>query len=300
MVDIILVAVTAISLGIASVMGVITWRVLRQERRRFIERVADLSAAADAAPAEFDADVSLEPQAERRRRAPEAASEAGPDRATAAAAAVDESADPLWTDLVLARTAEAPRHTGPAVMPDLFVAQEPMRSNGRRLVLAVGLGSAMVLVVFAVVLALNARPQASVTMSPAAARVASPLELVVLDHARRGSLLSIHGLVRNPSTGSAVRQLSAVVFLFDRDGGYLGTIQAPVLERELAPGGESSFEVPVEAGERVARYRLTFRVAAAPVPHVDRRATVPPAKPATTRAAVVAQASIDGASAGRR
>ena len=263
MVDIMLVAVTAISLGIASVMGVITWRVLRQERRRFVERVADLSVAADAAPG-------------------------------------DESADPLWTDLVLARTADAPRHTRPAVMPDLFVAQEPMRSNGRRLVLAVGLGSAMVLVVFAVVMALNGKPQASATMSPAAARVASPLELVMLDHARTGSRLSIHGLVRNPATGSAVRQLSAVVFLFDRDGGHLGTIQAPVLERELAPGGESSFEVPVEAGQRVARYRLTFRAATAPVPHVDRRATVRPASPGTTRAAVVAQASLDGPSAGRR
>jgi len=281
-------------------MGVITWRVLRQERRRFIERVADLSAAADAAPAQTDDWAAPEPQTEMRRmrREPERASEAV--LPGTAADARDDQADPLWTDLVLAPWASALRHTQPAAMQDLFVTQEPMRSNGRRLVLAVGLGSAMLLVVFAIVLAMNGKPQGSATTSPAAARVASPLELVVLDHARTGSRLSIHGLVRNPSTGSAVRQLSAVVFLFDRDGGYLGTTQAPVLERELAPGGESSFEVPVEAGQRVARYRLTFRVAAAAVPHVDRRATVPPVAPVTTRASVVAQASLDRSPAGRR
>jgi hypothetical protein len=292
MIDIILVAVTAISLAIASVMGVITWRVLRQERQRFTGRVADLSAAANAEPDERDADVAPAPReaVPVMRRTPEIE----PDRA--AAAATDDVAAPLWTDLVLARTADAPRPARPTVMPDLFVAQEPMRSTGRRFTLAVALGSAMLLVVFAIVLALNAKPSAQA--SPAAARVASPLELVVLDHARLGGRLSIHGLVRNPSTGSAIRQLSAVVFLFDRDGGYLGTAQAPVLERDLAPGGESSFEVPVETGQRVARYRLTFRVAAAPVPHVDRRAAVPPAAPA--RAAVVAAASLDGSSAGRR
>jgi hypothetical protein len=270
MVDIILVAVTLVSLAIASVMGVITWRVLRQERRRFDAHVEDLSAAADA----------------------EAAGIAEP-------AVFDEPADPLWTDLVIAPTA-APRAARPAEVHDLFVVAEPMRSNGRRFVLAFGLGSAMLLVAFAVVLALNAKPARSATSSPASARVASPLELVVLDHARAGGRLSIHGLVRNPPTGGAVRQLNAVVFLFDRGGAYLGTTQAPVVEPVLLPGGESSFEVPVEAGQRVARYRLTFRVAAAPVPHVDRRPTLPSAEPVPARAAVVAQAALDGSSAARR
>jgi hypothetical protein len=77
-----------------------------------------------------------------------------------------------------------------------------------------------------------------------------------------------------------------------RDGGYLGTVQAPVLDGRLAPGGESAFEVPVESGQRVARYRLIFRVAATPVPHVDARA---PSRPA-----VVAQATMSGTPAGRR
>jgi hypothetical protein len=215
-------------------------------------------------------------------------------------AEIDERADPLWTDLVVGRTADAPHASRASAAHDLFVAAEPMRSNGRRFVLAFGLGAAMLLVAFAVVLSVNARPSRAATSSPASARVASPLELVVLDHARAGSRLSIHGLVRNPPTGSAVRRLDAVVFLFDRDGRYLGTTQAPVVEPVLAPGGESSFEIPVEAGERVARYRLTFRVAAAPVPHVDRRATMPSAAPVPARAAVVAQATLDGPSAARR
>ena len=284
MVDIVLVTVTLISLAAASAMGVITWRVLRQERRRSDVCVADLSAAADDDALEA-ADRVMPAQCEPVAHDPAAASR-------------DEQTDPLWTDLVMARTAEATDPSRGAPLPDLFAAPEPMRSNGRRLTLAVGLGSAILLVVFAIVLALNARPE--VTRSPAAARVASPLELVVLDHARAGGRLSIHGLVRNPRTGSAVRDLSAVVFLFDRDGGYLSTVQAPVLERELAPGGESAFEVPVESGERVARYRLTFRVAAAPVPHVDRRAQVPATAPVATRAAVVARATLPGTTAGRR
>ena len=282
MVDIVLVTVTIISLTIAAAMAVVTWRVLTQEQRRSDAGVADLLAAADGAEgAEAGFDTATDPS-ERLMRAHEAATTG------------DEQTDPLWTDLVMARptVANAATHSAPPL--DLFLAPEPMRSNGRRLILATGSGSAMLLVVFAVVVALNTRPGASSTLSPAAARVASPLELVVLDHARAGNRLSIHGLVRNPRTGSAVRNLSAVVFLFDRDGGYLSTAQAPVLDGELAPGGESAFEVPVESGQRVARYRLTFRVAATPVPHVDARA------PVATRAAVVAQATLSGTPAGRR
>jgi heme exporter protein D len=286
MVDIILVTVTVISLVIASVMSLITWRALRQERRRTEARAADLAAAADAdqaGDAAIDVPERVVPaQAARRPEAVEIAEDAGP----------------LWTDLVVARTAPAPAHAAP--LPNLFAEPEPMRSNGRRLVLAVGLGSAVLLVLFAVVLAFNKRPAVDAAQSPAAARVAAPLELVVLDHARTGDRLAIHGLVRNPAAGSAVRGLTAVIFLFDRDGGFISTVQAPVLERVLGPGGETSFEVPVEAGQRVARYRLTFRVDAAPVPHVDRRASVPPAAPAVTRAAVVAQATLDGTPAGSR
>jgi len=292
MVDLVLVTVTVISLAITSVMAVITWRVLRQERRRSDAGVADLLTAADGDDTGID--TATDPPerlmpARRAARAPEVAAATG-----------DEQTDPLWTDLVMARLTVAGALPHGAPLPDLFLAPEPMRSNGRRLILATGLGSAMLLVLFAVVLALNTRPGASSTQSPAAARVTSPLELVVLDHARAGSRLSIHGLVRNPRTGSAVRNLSAVVFLFDRDGGYLSTVQAPVLDGELAPGGQSAFDVPVESGQRVARYRLTFRVAAVPVPHVDARAPVPAAAPVATRAAVVAQATMSGTRAGRR
>jgi hypothetical protein len=288
MIDIMLVTVTGLSLTIASVMGVITWRALRQERRRFDARVADLSAAADAVALAEEAEPVLPVREPAARGAAEEVH---------AAAAPDDPAGPLWTDLVdVPRSARRPADAALLAGPDLFTAQEPMRSNGRRLMLAVGLGSAFLLVAFAAVLALNPRPARPATLSPAAARVSAPLELVVLDHARAGARLSIHGLVRNPPTGTVVRQLQAVVFLFDRDGAYLGTAQAPVVDVDLAPGRESAFDVPIEHGQRVARYRLTFRVAAAPVPHVDRRAVVPPSRPATTRAAIVARADDDGPS----
>lgn len=291
MVDIILVTVTVISLVIASVMSVITWRVLRQDRRRTEAYAADLTAAADADQA-GDAAIEAPERVVPVRRAQAARRPEAGDS--------EEEAGPLWTDLVISRAVPVAAEAHAAPLPDLFLAPAPMRSNGRRLVLAVGLGSAVLLVLFAVVLAFNRRPALDAAQSPAAARVAAPLELVVLDHARTGDRLSIHGLVRNPAAGSAVRGLNAVVFLFDRDGRHLSTVQAPVLERVLGPGGETSFEVPVEAGQRVARYRLTFRVDAAPVPHVDRRALVPPAAPVVTRAAVVAQAALDSAPADSR
>lgn len=286
--DGILIVVTIISLGLASVMGIITWRVLRLERRRFEARVAELAAEASdpgftPAPSALIAQVSTSPADHRQ----DARGAGTPEERTA-----PPDADPLWTDLVPDFKAFSAARTPGVPAPDLFREPEPVTTDGRRLMLAVALGSCVLLAAFSVVLALNPRPGAREATSPAAARVASPLELVALDHARRGDGLSVRGLVRNPSTGTPVRDLVAVVFLFDRSGGYIGTAQAPVLESELAPGRDTPFDVPVGAGQRVARYRLSFRVASAPVPHVDRRAPARPAAPETSRVPAIQRASL--------
>jgi hypothetical protein len=248
MFDVILAAVTLVSLGLAGVMGIVTWRVLSLERRRFSARVEELSSAA-AEPDGLDtvlASVPLQP-----------ANRAAPD--------------------LPASSRES--------MPGLFAEPAPVTSNGRRVMIAAALGSAVVVLAFAVVVALNPVSAGGTIASPGAARVAVPIELVSLDHVRTGRGLSIHGLVHNPASGVSLRGLVAVVFLFDGSGEQVGTTQAAVVATVLAPGGETPFEVPVVDGQRVARYRITFRMASAPVPHVDRRMAPRSAAPGPVRVA---------------
>ena len=222
MFDVVLTVVTLASLGLAGVMGIVTWRVLSRERRRFDERVEELSFAA---------------------------------------------ADPAES------------------VPGLFTEPSPVTSNGRRFIVAAAFGSAVLVVAFAAVMVLNPVPAGGTAVGPAAARVAAPIELVSLDHVRAGRGLSIHGRLRNPAAGASIRDLIAVVFLFNGNGEQVGTTQAAVMATVLAPGGETLFEVPVVDGQRVARYRVTFRIANTPVPHVDRRMAPQSATPGPIRVA---------------
>ena len=220
--DVVLTVVTLASLGLAGVMGIVTWRVLSRERRRFDERVEELSFAA---------------------------------------------ADPAES------------------VPELFTEPSPVRSNRRRFMVAAAFGSAVLVLAFAAVMVLNPVRAGGTAVGPAAARVAVPIELVSLDHVRAGRGLSIHGRLRNPAAGASIRDLIAVVFLFNGNGEQVGTTQAAVMAMVLAPGGETLFEVPVVDGQRVARYRVTFRIANTPVPHVDRRVAPRSATPGPIRVA---------------
>ena len=103
----------------------------------------------------------------------------------------------------------------------------------------------------------------------------APLELISLRHERQGARLSLSGLVRNPGAGAAVEALTAVVFLFDSNGGFVSSAKAGVDFKRLAPGDESPFVIAVEAPASVARYRVSFRTDAGVVPHVDRRGQDP-------------------------
>jgi hypothetical protein len=102
------------------------------------------------------------------------------------------------------------------------------------------------------------------------AAATTPLELVALGHERDGDRLTVHGVVRNPS-GAEVDRLTAVVFVFNRDGGFLSSGRAAVASTALAPGGEAKFAVTVPNASDVARYRVSFRTDDRVVPHVDRR-----------------------------
>lgn len=100
-----------------------------------------------------------------------------------------------------------------------------------------------------------------------------PLELMSMRHHRQGTTLTVSGLVRNPPGGSAVNTVTAVVFAFDRSGGFIGSGRAALDFSALAPGDESPFIVNVANASDVARYRVTFRSGDSVVRHIDRRGT---------------------------
>ena len=179
-----------------------------------------------------------------------------------------------------------------AAMRADFFRHEAAGRGGSRLtiVLAVGVlavGSALGVIVAA---SRTARPDARgtgvarnreaspVPLTPAAVAAreartadAAPLELVALGHDRDADRITVRGIVRNPDGGAALDRLDVVVFLFDRDGGFLGSGRAGLESPALGPGLESPFLVSVANAADVSRYRVSFRHRDRIVPHVDRR-----------------------------
>jgi hypothetical protein len=237
-----LLLVTLISLLLAVIMSVIAWRVAREERRRSAARVAALAA-----------DIH----------------------------------DP---DLDLRRPAEAPAST-PGT--GLFTTAEQARPTPR-LAAVVGIGVLVFgsMAAVAITLGSGAHPTAAgaaPASTPAASPEASqpvdqttavprtkadgpvPLELLALGHERDGDRLTVRGVVRNPVSGAELDRVTAVVFLYNRDGVFLASGREEIMSPTLAPGGESSFTVTVADAADVGRYRISFRTDDRVVPHVDQR-----------------------------
>jgi hypothetical protein len=160
---------------------------------------------------------------------------------------------------------------------DLLVAEEPGHSRFGA-VLAVGGFGIATAIALSVLTSRSGQPAAGLTVRPAArapeARAATesaPLELVALGHAREGDRIIVRGIVRNPTAGVERDGVAAVVFLFNRDGGFLTSGLAAVDVPVLAPGSQSGFIVTVPHASEVGRYRVSFRTDDRIVPHVDRR-----------------------------
>jgi hypothetical protein len=126
-------------------------------------------------------------------------------------------------------------------------------------------GLAMLLIVAGVVFI------SSWTSGATASKTAAPLELMSMRYTRQGTTLTVSGLVKNPSTGAAVNGVTAVVFVFNRDGAFISSGRAPLDFSALAPGDQSPFIVNVPNVSDVARYRVTFRSGDGVVRHIDRR-----------------------------
>jgi hypothetical protein len=301
--DILLLAVTVISLGVALVMSAAAWRLSREERVRSNARVAALAAAA-AAPAAAPG-VAVGQAA--RHDSPESTIRMAPKPVAepeAEPVAVGESRTAPWSTArvstfstpksvlapkphdvvmrdtpageVLVREAPAPA-TATAGLGDSFLGSSvtPPPSSGRQRGLAVAAAVLFVVIAGGGYWTIFAKPGAAGAASPAAASESAPLELVSLRHERRGGRLAVTGLVRNPGAGTAVDKLGAVVFLFDQQGAFITSARADVDFTRLAPGDESPFVVNVDAPATVARYRVSFRTNSGVVPHIDRRGQEP-------------------------
>ena len=104
-----------------------------------------------------------------------------------------------------------------------------------------------------------------------ASKTAAPLELMSMRYQRQGTTLTVSGLVKNPSSGVAINDVTAVVFAFNRNGAFESSGRAPLDFSALAPGDESPFIVNVPNVSDVARYRVTFRSGDNVIRHIDRR-----------------------------
>ena len=109
-----------------------------------------------------------------------------------------------------------------------------------------------------------ARPTAAVSADQA-------LQLLSLNHERSDDRITVRGVVRNPPRGSEVDHLTAVVLLFNQQGGFLTSGRSPIESAALQPGTEAQFVVTVPGATDVGKYRVSFRTDDRVVPHVDRR-----------------------------
>jgi hypothetical protein len=253
--EIILLGVTVVSLLVALVMSVTAWRVAQDEKRRSSARVAALSIAA-AEPVVRSAPIKA-PWAP----APAAVVEVPKP------APVAPPAPPL-PEMELNTKRESFSHASGF----LGAASEAQAdSGGRQRSLAVAAAVLFVGLLGGLVW-MMAAPRGT---SAAAVGPNSPLELVSLRHERQDEKLAVSGLVRNPAAGKLVERLSAVVFLFDRQGAFVTSAKADVDFLKLGAGDESPFVVSIAAPATVARYRVSFRTDEGVVPHIDRRGATP-------------------------
>ena len=154
-------------------------------------------------------------------------------------------------------------------------ARAPRSGLQGRPILKVGVGFAMAVLVIVLIAMSGDRHTPAADRAQAAQRTESTqsLELLSMRHARTGDNLTVTGLVRNRGD-AAPESIAAVVFVFDRDGGFVASGRAPLEFNGIAHGDESPFQVTIPDVKDVGRYKVSFRTEAGIVPHVDRRATL--------------------------
>lgn len=159
--------------------------------------------------------------------------------------------------------------------PVSMFAPSPRSGLQGRPLLKLGVGFAMAVGIIVLVAMSGDSPTPSVAEPPPASNVQSTqeLELLSMRHTRAADSMTVTGLVRNGGD-AATAPIMAVVFVFDRDGGFVASGRAPLEFGRIANGDESPFQVTIPEVKEVGRYRVSFRTDSGIVPHVDRRATL--------------------------
>lgn len=170
--------------------------------------------------------------------------------------------------------ADDPPDSSPVALTHLLDQPEPTRARQRLTVAA----TAVALLAVVAVLGRAAGTGSGRTSTGEAARTAgrlsdrppATLDLVALTHelGRNGDL-ELRGQVRNGAAGANMEHVSVVALLFDRQGAYLSSSRAAL--DASSTDGSATFFVTVPDGEKVGRYRVSFRAGDRIVPHVDRR-----------------------------
>jgi len=258
-----LLIVTLSSMLLAVIMSLVAWRIAAEERRRSNARVAALAAeihepmaAASGGQQQTVYRAEVGSRAEPARLAP-----------FPSARRVTRWDDPMQ-DLQL-----RPERSD---SPELFASAQPSSSGSRFAAVAVVVAIVCTAAIASVAVAgrrtvTSSTPSARDNQGATAAAQAAPLELVALGHQRDGDRLTVRGVVRNPPAGATFEGLTAVVFVFDADGGFVTSGRRTIDARLLTPAGESTFVVAVPNASAVSRYRVSFRTGDRIVPHVDRR-----------------------------
>ena len=182
--------------------------------------------------------------------------------------------DRLRSDARVAALAAAIDGTAGDVPAAMFERAPRTRLQGRPL-LKLGVGFAMAVGII-VLVAMSSDRRATAAAERAAApttQSTQELELLSMRHTRAGDNMTVTGLVRNRGEAASAA-IMAVVFVFDRDGGFVASGRAPLEFARIAKGDESPFQVTIPDVNEVGRYRVSFRTESGIVPHVDRRATL--------------------------
>ena len=293
-----LIAVTLLSLFLAISMGVVVWRLVREERRRSAARLAALAAElrrGRGAAGNEEPGAGFEPPP-----SPRAGSSAHPEPGLAGAGGGPRRrGSSAYPEPAGAGAGGGARRRGSSAYPepDLFVpepspdsgaAADPLPGGGLfsppveststgRGRLAAFAGAAVVVLAAVAALFLLSEPDAGAGEDAAPDGGRPPLDLIALEHAAEGPFLDIRGAVRNPPRAPGAERLSVVATAFDAAGTLVATRRAPVETPSLPPGADSPFTVRLLAAG-VSRYRISFLLDDATVPHVDRRpAGRPPA-----------------------
>ena len=257
MIEMTLIAMTLLSLFLAIAMGVVTWRLVQEERRRSAARLAALAAELGSGE-ESSAGGDPDPLATRSSNdlADPLALESTTDGGAGDEPGARTGNGGLFS---LARTGGGPPGGLGCVSPP---------SPARR---------GVVLAVVATMFLLSGSGAGDAAESLEDAR--PPLDLIALRHAAEGPFLDISGSVRNPAAAAAgAERLSVIATAFDAAGTLVATRRTPVETPSLAPGADSPFTIRLLAAG-ISRYRISFLLDETTIPHIDRRSAVQPPVP---------------------